>query len=114
MIVFKSLAAAALLLVVATAATPVFAADAPPGDPAAGKEVFNGTCSHCHGPNAVVEERRINLRRLHKKYGDEMDQVFLTTVNEGRPAKGMPTWKAVFKPQDFANILAYLKTLQEQ
>jgi polar amino acid transport system substrate-binding protein len=110
MIVFKSFAAAALLL---GAAAPVLAATVQPGDAAAGQVVFNGTCSHCHGPNAVVEDRRINLRRLHHKYGDDMDSVFLTTVNEGRPAKGMPTWKAVFSQKDFADILAYLKTIQE-
>ena len=40
------------------------------GDPAAGREVFNGTCAHCHGPDAVVADRRINLRRLQEKYGD--------------------------------------------
>ncbi len=82
------------------------------GDPDAGKETFNGTCAHCHGPDAVVADRKINLRRLEHKYGDDLDDVFFTTVTEGRPAKGMPSWKAVFSHQDFVNILAYLKTLQ--
>ena len=27
-----------------------------------GKEIFNGTCAHCHGPDAVQSERRIDLR----------------------------------------------------
>jgi hypothetical protein len=43
-----------------------------------------------------------------------MSEVFFTTVVNGRPTKGMPTWKAVFKHQDFVNILAYLRTVQEQ
>ncbi len=84
------------------------------GNAAEGKEIFNGTCAHCHGPNAIVEDRKINLRRLQHKYGDQMDEVFFTTVTNGRPAKGMPTWKDVFKHQDFVNILAYLKTLQDK
>lgn len=84
------------------------------GNASAGKEIFNGTCAHCHGPNAIVEERRINLRRLKQKYGDQMDDVFFTTVTNGRPSKGMPTWKGVFKHEDFVDILAYLKSLQEQ
>ena len=84
------------------------------GDAAAGMEVFNGTCAHCHGPNAVVADRKIDLRRLKHKYGDEMEPVFFTTVTQGRPAKGMPSWKDVFKQQDFVNILAYLNTLQEK
>ena len=82
------------------------------GDPAAGHEVFNGTCSHCHGPDAVVADRRINLRRLQEKYGDDMEQHFFTTVTNGRPAKGMPSWKDVFKHEDFVNIFSYLQTVQ--
>ncbi|MDE2296553.1 MAG: transporter substrate-binding domain-containing protein [Burkholderiales bacterium] len=84
------------------------------GDAIAGREVFNGTCAHCHGPDAVVEDRKINLRRLKHKYGDQMAEVFFTTVTHGRPAKGMPSWKDVFKEQDFVNILAYLNTIQNK
>ncbi len=83
------------------------------GDPVAGKETFNGTCSHCHGPNADVGDMRLNLRRLKHKYTDQMEPVFFTTVTAGRPAKGMPAWKDVFTHQDFVNILAYLNTVQE-
>ncbi|MDE2565579.1 MAG: transporter substrate-binding domain-containing protein, partial [Burkholderiales bacterium] len=84
------------------------------GDPVQGKEIFNGTCAHCHGPDAIVEDRRINLRRLHHKYGDQMSEVFFTTVTHGRPDKGMPNWSAVFSHDDFVNILAYLRTVQEK
>ena len=84
------------------------------GDVAMGKEIFNGTCAHCHGPNAVVEDRKINLRRLALKYGEQTDEVFYTTATIGRPSKGMPAWKDVFKQNDFDNILAYLKTVQEK
>ncbi len=95
------------------AATPA-QSGADKGDVAEGKEVFNGTCGHCHGPNAVVADRKLNLRRLKLKYGDQMAEVFLTTVTSGRPAKGMPPWKDVFKQQDFVNILAYLNTVQDK
>lgn len=83
-------------------------------DAAKGREVFNGTCSHCHGPNAVVEDRKINLRRLQIKYGEQMEETYLATVTSGRPSKGMPAWKDVFTRQDFADILSYLKTVQEK
>ena len=79
-----------------------------------GKEIFDSTCAHCHGPNAVVADRKINLRLLKRKYGEQMQEVFLTTVINGRPTKGMPTWKDVFKQEDFVNILTYLKTVQEE
>jgi polar amino acid transport system substrate-binding protein len=84
------------------------------GDAAKGKEVFDGTCAHCHGPNAIVADRKINLRLLQRKHGEQMNEVFFTTVTNGRPTKGMPAWKDVFKHQDFVNILAYLNTVQEK
>jgi polar amino acid transport system substrate-binding protein len=88
--------------------------DAAKGDAAKGKEVFDGTCAHCHGPNAIVADRKINLRLLQRKHGEQMSEVFFTTVTNGRPTKGMPAWKDVFKQQDFVNILAYLNTVQEK
>ncbi len=96
--------------VVLAAAQQPAAAD--PAEVAAGKELFNGTCAHCHGTDAVQETKNINLRLLHHRYGDRMDQVFFTTVENGRPAKGMPPWKGVFSQQDFTKILAFLKTVQ--
>ncbi len=84
------------------------------GNVADGERTFNGTCSHCHGPNAVVADRKINLRRLKLKYGDDASEVFFKTVTAGRPEKGMPSWQAVFSHQDFVNIYAYLMTLQDK
>lgn len=77
-----------------------------------GHEIFNGTCSHCHGPDAVQSERKIDLRLLHRRYGDDMETVFHTTVTNGRPSKGMPNWSGVFSEEDFKKIFAYLKTVQ--
>jgi ABC-type amino acid transport substrate-binding protein/cytochrome c5 len=81
---------------------------------AAGHEIFNGTCSHCHGPDAVQSVKKIDLRLLHRRYGDDMESVFLTTVTNGRPAKGMPTWSGVFSQEDFRKIFAWLKTIQTE
>jgi polar amino acid transport system substrate-binding protein len=78
----------------------------------AGKDVFNGTCAHCHGPDAVQSERRIDLRLLQKRYGDDMRAKFWTTVHEGRPAKGMPSWKEVFTDEQLDSVYAYLLTVQ--
>jgi polar amino acid transport system substrate-binding protein len=103
-----------LLATAEAAAAPTPQAGTANVDLGKGKEVFNGTCAHCHGPNAVVEDRKINLRRLQLKYGEQMEEAYFTTVNNGRPSKGMPAWKDVFKQQDFVNVLAYLKTLQEK
>ena len=99
-------------------AQPVEPAEADAAQPsgsvvAEGREIFNGTCAHCHGPDAVQSERRINLRLLQHRYGDDMHEVFHTTVTKGRPAKGMPTWEGVFTEDDFAKIYAFLSTIQD-
>ncbi len=94
------------------AASPEPAAAADKGNLAAGQEVFNGTCAHCHGPNAVQSERKIDLRLLRKRYAEEMEATFWKTVNDGRPSKGMPAWKDVFSVEQLTNVLAYLKSVQ--
>jgi ABC-type amino acid transport substrate-binding protein/mono/diheme cytochrome c family protein len=78
----------------------------------AGHKIFNGTCSHCHGPDAVQSVKRIDLRLLHHRYGDSTATVFHETVTKGRPAKGMPNWSKVFSEEDFTKIYAYLSTIQ--
>lgn len=83
------------------------------GDIKAGRETFNGTCAHCHGPDAVQSERRIDLRLLKKRYGNDMEATFWKTVHEGRPSKGMPAWKDVFSDDELKNVYAYLQTLQD-
>jgi polar amino acid transport system substrate-binding protein len=83
------------------------------GDVSAGRELFNGTCAHCHGPDAVQAEKRINLRLLNKRYGDDMESTYWKTVHDGRPSKGMPAWKEVYGDDELRNVLAYLQTVQE-
>jgi polar amino acid transport system substrate-binding protein len=79
-----------------------------------GKEIFNGTCAHCHGPDAIQSERKIDLRLLRHRYGDDMREKFWTTVHEGRPNKGMPAWNEVFTDDQFDNIYSFLLTVQSE
>ncbi len=78
-----------------------------------GRTIFNGTCNHCHGPDATTAVKKINLRLLQHRYGGAMDQVFHFTVTHGRESKGMPNWSGVFTEADFAKIVAFLHTVQE-
>jgi ABC-type amino acid transport substrate-binding protein len=80
----------------------------------AGKEIFNGTCAHCHGPDAVQSERKIDLRLLRHRYGEEMREKYWTTVHEGRPTKGMPAWKEVYTDDQFDSIYSFLLTVQTE
>ena len=83
------------------------------GDAVAGRKLFNSTCSHCHGPDAVQGERRRNLRLLQHRYGGDFDQAFMNTVTHGRVDKGMPNWSGVLDEAQFRNILAFLHSVQE-
>jgi len=82
-------------------------------DIAAGRKLFNQTCSHCHGPDAVQGEQRRNLRLLRQRYGDDMPKMFMTTVTHGRLSKGMPNWSGILTPDEFHKILAFLTSIQE-
>lgn len=88
------------------------AAAANPEAVKSGREIYNGTCAHCHGPDAIQSERHIDLRRLQRRYGNEAREKYWTTVHEGRPSKGMPPWKEVFDDTQLDNVYAYLMTVQ--
>ena len=90
------------------------AAPATPEMIAAGQEVFNGMCAHCHGPDAVQGVKKIDLRRLTLRYRDGARNMYWKTVHEGRPAKGMPTWKGVFTDEQFEQIYAFLFSVQSK
>jgi polar amino acid transport system substrate-binding protein len=80
---------------------------------AGGRKLFNETCSHCHGPDAVQGEQRRNLRLLRLRYGDDMRQSFINTVTHGRVSKGMPNWSGILSDDEFDRILAFLSSIQE-
>ena len=79
---------------------------------ARGKEVFNGTCNHCHGPDAVLGVKKIDLRRLALRYGDGAHNMYWKTVHEGRQTKGMPAWKDVFTDEQLTQIYVFLSSIQ--
>jgi cytochrome c oxidase cbb3-type subunit III len=96
----------------ATAAVDVAAMEKALADPAQvalGKETFETTCAACHekdgggniGPN-LTDDAWIH-GNTHKN--------ILTTVTNGVPDKGMPTWSAVLKPEQLAQVSAYVVTL---
>jgi polar amino acid transport system substrate-binding protein len=78
-----------------------------------GRSLFNQTCAHCHGPDASTGQSERNLRRLRERYGDDMPNVFRSTVMNGRPDKGMPVWGEVLDEKTIDRIYDYLVTVQE-
>lgn len=90
-------------------AAAVAAALADPAKVAAGKATFETTCAACHekdgggniGPN-LTDDAWIH-GNSHKS--------ILATITNGVPDKGMPTWSAVLKPEQMAEVAAYIVTL---
>jgi len=78
----------------------------------AGRRAFNIHCSHCHAANAMSFEPSRDLRRLASRYGAKMRDSALATIKDGRPDKGMPTWKDVISDEEIQHILVFLQTVQ--
>ena len=80
----------------------------------AGRTLFNVHCSHCHSPNAQSPDPVRDLRRLNLRYGERVDDVFWTTVTQGRPSRGMPTWGPILNEETIWKIKAFLEAVQKQ
>jgi mono/diheme cytochrome c family protein len=80
---------------------------------AEGQSLFNQYCSHCHGPNAVQGERPRDLRRLKLRYGDNWRETLLSTVERGRPERGMPSWQGTLSEETIAKISGFLEQVQQ-
>jgi disulfide bond formation protein DsbB len=93
------------------------------GDPAAGKELFAGTCAACHGPvgegvaglgkdlttsEFVIDKDDQALVDFIKVGRDPGDP--LNTTGIGMPPKG---GNPALDDEDLQNIIAYLRTLQK-
>lgn len=75
---------------------------------AEGKKTFTSTCASCHGNNA---EGKIGpcLTDKEWRYGND-DKEILISIRKGRP-KGMPAWETFLKPDQVANVAAYVHSI---
>ena len=102
----------------AAAAASEPAAAPPPEAPAdpqvvAGRVRFNDQCSHCHGSNGFSPVIERDVRRLKMRYDAKWQEVALTTIRNGRPDAGMPTWKGVLGEPEIQQLLSFLGTIQK-
>ena len=78
------------------------------------KAMFNSRCSHCHGQNGASPQQERDLRKLSKRYDDKWREVATTTITNGRPELGMPTWGGTLSDGDIRNIVKFLETIQRK
>ncbi len=71
---------------------------------------FARTCASCHGEKAqgLIGPNLTDDRWIH---GGSVEQIF-QTVAKGWPAKGMPPWGRVVKPEELAALVSYVRSLQ--
>jgi len=76
-----------------------------------GKATFASTCASCHREDAGGNIGP-NLTDEYWIHGGQPLQV-LNTVTTGVLDKGMPAWGEVLKPEQVANVVAYVLTLHD-
>jgi cytochrome c oxidase cbb3-type subunit 3 len=78
---------------------------------AAGTEVFMANCASCHGNEA---EGLIgpNLTDDYWIHGSSNEAIW-EMLAVGVPAKGMPPWESVLAPQERAELLAYIRSVDD-
>jgi len=79
-----------------------------------GWKTFHVYCYRCHGVDALGSDLAPNLRHSLGPEGSVTHDVFVTTVKEGRLAKGMPTWKELLDDQKIEQLYAYIKARSEK
>ncbi len=79
----------------------------------AGRVAFNDKCSHCHGTDGFSPVRERDVRYLKARYSDKWIENATTTVRNGRPDAGMPTWKDILKDGELDQLMSFLGTIQK-
>ena len=74
---------------------------------------FHVYCFRCHGIDAMGSDLAPNLRNSVSPQGLVTHDVFLQTVREGRPEKGMQSWKALLDDSQIEQIYLYVKARSE-
>jgi mono/diheme cytochrome c family protein len=76
-----------------------------------GWKVFAVNCTRCHGEDAIGSALAPSL--VKSLQGTVTHDVFVQTVKEGRPAKGMPSWGPLLTDKQVEDLYAYLKARSE-
>jgi len=82
------------------------------GDASRGQQIFTNVCFVCHGDNGTGSDRAPAISDA--QHVSQFDNAwYQTTIEQGRPSKGMPTWGTVLSPQQIADLLALVDTWRQ-
>jgi len=74
-----------------------------------GGQIFAAACVRCHGADAKGTDLGPSLlsAQVMAKSDDEIE----SAIANGKPGTSMPGWSDLVRPQDIANVVAYLRAL---
>jgi cytochrome c len=78
-----------------------------------GWKYFHVYCYRCHGTDAFGGQLAPDLRHSVGPEGSVTRDVFIQTVTNGRPTKGMPTWGPLLTQEQILGLYAYVKARSE-
>lgn len=78
------------------------------GDPRAGSSIYASNCALCHGQNGEGGAAPA-LVGVKDRLGEEEH---LAVVRDGRPGKGMPSWKERLTEKEIRDVVVYERTLE--
>ena len=81
-----------------------------PATVAQGKDVFVATCAPCHKPDGGGNIGP-NLTDAYWIHGGKPTEIF-KDIEEGVPAKGMPTWGPILGEQRLEAVVAYVISIE--
>lgn len=81
-------------------------------DPLMGAITFSSICFICHGENGVGTDVAPAIYDAEKLNTFD-DDWYRTTITQGRPAQGMPTWGTVLSPNQIEDLIALLASWRE-
>lgn len=89
---------------------PIIELAAQPESQVKGKVLFEKHCSPCHGDagQGIIGPNLTDAYWLHGGTAREIAQ----SISYGVPEKGMLVWKNVLRPEEIANLLAYVQSIQ--
>ena len=76
----------------------------------AGKTIYTTQCAVCHRPDGGGSIGP-NLTDPYWVLGGDIQSIFSTVSEGGRPGKGMIAWKSTLRPQEIQQVSSYIISL---
>lgn len=77
-----------------------------------GREIYNQSCTTCHGPNGAAGEMGPALGAPARRYAQATDAHIFDAIKNGIPATPMPPFGGQLQDADILKVAAYIRGLR--